>query len=117
MRKTREEDGKEEKGRGLSMLNPPRGGWAVRLIQKYPHVLVILDLARLVAGHLDFEFEPLNVNFDLPFSFLLLQIQNPGEVMPRFVFLAWPSELTAVTLVEVSLNLRHLFSRIIPKVI
>lgn len=48
-------------------------GWAVRLIRKYPHVLVILDLARPVAGQLDFEFELSNANFDLLFPFWLLQ--------------------------------------------
>ena len=45
-----------------------------------------------MTGQLDFKCEPQNVHSDFPFLlfppllFTLLQIQDPGEVMPHFLF-------------------------------
>lgn len=55
------------------------------LLQKILHVLVVFGFARLVAGHIDLEAQPPNMDLDFPLPLLLWRVQNPGEVMPHFL--------------------------------
>ena len=61
------------------------GGLTV--LEELSHILLILGFARLVAGELDFEYEPPDVNLDLPcLPVCTLQVQYPGEVVAHFLF-------------------------------
>lgn len=56
------------------------------VLEKIIHFLVLFGFTRLVAGQLEFEFEPPHVNFILPFSIPPVQLQNPHEVVSHFIF-------------------------------
>ena len=52
-------------------------------IKEALYLLVTFGLACHVAGRLDLELKPPNVNLDFPLP-LLLQVQNPGKVILHF---------------------------------
>lgn len=56
------------------------------VVKKLSYLLVVFGFACRMAGQLDLELKPPNVDHDFPLPLFLFQVQNPGEVMPHFLF-------------------------------
>jgi len=56
------------------------------VLKKVLYILVVFSFAFLMASHFDLEAKLPSVDLDFPLPLFLFKVQNPGEVMPHFLF-------------------------------